>query len=61
MTQSSPSHKFPAKDTQKASDAKRAEANGNNDALTRALQQSFQATVDEGVPDTLMDLINKLK
>ncbi len=31
------------------------------DAITRALQQSFQATVEESVPDSLMDLINQLK
>lgn len=33
----------------------------DTDALTHALRQSFQATVDEGVPDSLMDLIAKLK
>lgn len=42
-----------------------ADARGNDgidtDALTRALRQSFQATVEEAVPDSLMDLINKLK
>lgn len=33
----------------------------DTDALTQALRQSFQATVEEAVPDSLMDLINKLK
>ena len=33
----------------------------NADHLTSALQQSFQATVDEAVPDSLMDLLNQLK
>lgn len=33
----------------------------DTDALTEALRQSFQATVEEAVPDSLMDLINKLK
>ncbi len=33
----------------------------DSDALTQALRQSFQATVEEAVPDSLMDLINKLK
>jgi Anti-sigma factor NepR len=43
---------------------KRETANGlvaDTDALTQALRQSFQATVEEAVPDSLMDLINKLK
>jgi Anti-sigma factor NepR len=33
----------------------------DSDALTEALRQSFQATVEEAVPDSLMDLINQLK
>ncbi len=36
-------------------------AQADADALTKALRQSFQATLDETVPDSLMDLINKLK
>ena len=33
----------------------------NKDMLTEALRRNFQDTVEEGIPDSLMDLINKLK
>lgn len=33
----------------------------NKDMLGEALRRNFQETVEEGIPDSLMDLINKLK
>lgn len=33
----------------------------DKDMLTEALRRNFQDTVEEGIPDSLMDLINKLK
>ena len=44
-----------------AEQSRPADARADTDALTHALRQSFQATVEEAVPDSLMDLIAKLK
>lgn len=61
MTHSSPNRKLPDPDVKPAAQRVTAPTAQESDALTRALRQSFQATVDEDIPDSLMDLISKLK
>lgn len=64
MTHNTRNHETDAKKHPMAATAGRTASSAkpfNKDMLTEALRRNFQDTVEEGIPDSLMDLIKKLK